>query len=36
VGEDWVSTHPRTLYLLRQEVEAWERGGPLSLALAVD
>lgn len=35
-GEDWVATHPRTLYLLRQEVEAWERGGPLTLVLAVD
>jgi exopolyphosphatase/guanosine-5'-triphosphate,3'-diphosphate pyrophosphatase len=30
---DWVETHPRTLHLLREEAEAWARGGPLSLQL---
>ena len=29
----WADTHPRTLYLLSEEVEAWARGGPLRLAL---
>jgi exopolyphosphatase / guanosine-5'-triphosphate,3'-diphosphate pyrophosphatase len=33
-GEAWAASHPRTLYLLRQEVEAWARGGPLTLVLA--
>jgi exopolyphosphatase/guanosine-5'-triphosphate,3'-diphosphate pyrophosphatase len=34
-GDDWADTHPRTLYLLRQEVDAWQRSGPLlSLQLA--
>ena len=31
----WSDTHPRTLHLLREEVSAWERGGPLQLALSV-
>lgn len=29
----WVETHPRTLYLLQQEAEAWQRGGSLQLVL---
>jgi exopolyphosphatase / guanosine-5'-triphosphate,3'-diphosphate pyrophosphatase len=29
----WAETHPRTLHLLREEVSAWERGGPLQLVL---
>jgi exopolyphosphatase / guanosine-5'-triphosphate,3'-diphosphate pyrophosphatase len=31
----WAETHPRTVYLLEQEVQAWNRGGPLQLMLAV-
>jgi exopolyphosphatase/guanosine-5'-triphosphate,3'-diphosphate pyrophosphatase len=31
---EWSQTHPRTLHLLNEEVVAWERGGPLRLALA--
>lgn len=34
VPEDWEDTHPRTLYLLQAEVNAWARGGPLTLELA--
>lgn len=30
---EWADTHPRTLHLLGEEVNAWERGGPLALAL---
>ena len=30
---EWAATHPRTLYLLQQEVEAWSRSGVLALAL---
>jgi exopolyphosphatase/guanosine-5'-triphosphate,3'-diphosphate pyrophosphatase len=30
---DWAEQHPRTLHLLAEEVAAWERGGPLRLAL---
>jgi exopolyphosphatase/guanosine-5'-triphosphate,3'-diphosphate pyrophosphatase len=30
---EWAQTHPRTLYLLREEAEAWARGGTLKLVL---
>ena len=30
---DWAATHPRTLYLLQQEAQAWLRSGVLELAL---
>jgi exopolyphosphatase / guanosine-5'-triphosphate,3'-diphosphate pyrophosphatase len=30
---DWASAHPRTLYLLEQEVEAWVKSGAYTLAL---
>jgi len=30
---DWVDSHPRTLHLLTEEATAWERGGPLTLAI---
>lgn len=30
---DWPDRHPRTLYLLREEVSAWVRSGPLRLLL---
>jgi exopolyphosphatase / guanosine-5'-triphosphate,3'-diphosphate pyrophosphatase len=30
---NWADTHPRTLFLLREEVTAWARSGPLRLAL---
>lgn len=30
---DWPESHPRTLYLLNEEVQAWERHGPLTLEL---
>ena len=29
----WVESHPRTLFLLHEEVEDWQRGGTLKLAL---
>ena len=29
----WAETHPRTLFLLREEVAAWARSGPLRLVL---
>ncbi len=32
-GEAWAETHPRTLFLLREEVDMWARGGTLKLAL---
>ncbi|MBS0434614.1 MAG: exopolyphosphatase [Proteobacteria bacterium] len=32
-ASDWVAAHPRTLYLLQEEVQAWARGGVLRLAL---
>lgn len=32
-GADWAATHPRTLYLLQEEAEAWTRGGVLKLTL---
>jgi exopolyphosphatase/guanosine-5'-triphosphate,3'-diphosphate pyrophosphatase len=31
--EAWAETHPRTLFLLREEALAWSRSGPLSLVL---
>lgn len=31
----WVATHPKTLYLLQEEVAAWERSGGLRLLLKV-
>jgi exopolyphosphatase / guanosine-5'-triphosphate,3'-diphosphate pyrophosphatase len=30
---EWAQTHPRTLYLLQEEVVAWERSGSLKLVL---
>jgi exopolyphosphatase/guanosine-5'-triphosphate,3'-diphosphate pyrophosphatase len=33
VPADWAQAHPRTLYLLREEAEAWSRGGTLKLTL---
>jgi exopolyphosphatase/guanosine-5'-triphosphate,3'-diphosphate pyrophosphatase len=30
---EWAATHPRTLYLLQQEAQAWARSGVLELAL---
>ncbi len=30
----WVETHPRALHLLREEMEAWTKAGPLHPALA--
>jgi exopolyphosphatase/guanosine-5'-triphosphate,3'-diphosphate pyrophosphatase len=30
---EWARTHPRTLHLLREEAEAWSRGGTLTLSL---
>ena len=30
---EWAQTHPRTLYLLQEEVAAWERSGSLKLVL---
>jgi exopolyphosphatase/guanosine-5'-triphosphate,3'-diphosphate pyrophosphatase len=30
---DWAAAHPRTLFLLREEAEAWARGGTLALQL---
>ena len=29
----WARSHPRTMYLLGEEVAAWERGGSLQLRL---
>ena len=29
----WAETHPRTLHLLQEEAAAWERSGPLKLAI---
>jgi exopolyphosphatase / guanosine-5'-triphosphate,3'-diphosphate pyrophosphatase len=31
----WADAHPRTQYLLQEEASAWERSGPLRLALRV-
>jgi len=33
-SQDWAAAHPRTLYLLEQEAEAWSRSGVLDLVLA--
>jgi exopolyphosphatase / guanosine-5'-triphosphate,3'-diphosphate pyrophosphatase len=30
---EWADTHPRTMYLLQEEVTAWERSGSLKLVL---
>jgi exopolyphosphatase / guanosine-5'-triphosphate,3'-diphosphate pyrophosphatase len=30
---EWAETHPRTMYLLQEEVAAWERSGSLKLVL---
>ncbi len=32
-GEAWARSHPRTLFLLEEEAETWNRGGPLQLVL---
>ena len=32
---EWAAAHPRTLYLLEQEVEAWSKSGAYLLALRV-
>jgi exopolyphosphatase/guanosine-5'-triphosphate,3'-diphosphate pyrophosphatase len=32
-GERWGKAHPRAVYLLREEAEAWARGGVLALEL---
>ena len=32
-SEGWAQTHPRTLFLLNEEVEAWQRSNLLKLAL---
>jgi exopolyphosphatase/guanosine-5'-triphosphate,3'-diphosphate pyrophosphatase len=32
-GARWAETHPRTLFLLREEADAWARGTPLRLQL---
>jgi exopolyphosphatase/guanosine-5'-triphosphate,3'-diphosphate pyrophosphatase len=29
----WMDSHPRTLFLLHEEAEAWSRGGVLRLSL---
>ena len=29
----WAASRPRTVFLLREEAETWNRGGPLRLAL---
>ncbi len=31
VRPDWAATNPRTMHLLGEEVNAWEKGGPISL-----
>jgi exopolyphosphatase/guanosine-5'-triphosphate,3'-diphosphate pyrophosphatase len=33
-SEQWAATHPRTLFLLQEEAEAWARSGTLKLMLA--
>ena len=30
---EWAATHPRTLYLLEQEAEAWSKSGAYGLTL---
>lgn len=34
VAPEWAAAHPRTLFLLQEEITAWERVGVLKLALA--
>jgi len=31
--QEWAALHPRTLYLLQEEAQAWERSGVMKLAL---
>ena len=33
---EWAASHPRTLYLLQEEAQAWERSGVLKLVLDTD
>jgi len=33
-SDAWAEAHPRTLHLLREEAEVWQRQGPLRLMLA--
>ncbi len=33
VADDWAADHPRTMYLLREEVSVWTRSGGLELLL---
>jgi exopolyphosphatase/guanosine-5'-triphosphate,3'-diphosphate pyrophosphatase len=33
LARGWAQTHPRTLYLLQQEAQAWSRSGVLELTL---
>jgi len=32
-GADWAASHPRTLFLLQEEAQAWARGGVLKLTM---
>ena len=32
-SDEWAASHPRTLFLLQEEVQAWARGGVLKLSL---
>jgi exopolyphosphatase/guanosine-5'-triphosphate,3'-diphosphate pyrophosphatase len=32
-ADEWAALHPRTLYLLQEEAQAWERSGVMKLAL---
>jgi exopolyphosphatase / guanosine-5'-triphosphate,3'-diphosphate pyrophosphatase len=32
-SQAWADTHPRTLYLLREEADTWARSAPLALEL---
>ncbi|HWH75480.1 MAG TPA: Ppx/GppA family phosphatase [Methylibium sp.] len=34
IDSAWAAGHPRTLYLLAEEMRAWERAGPLRLTLS--
>lgn len=36
IPPSWAARHPRALYLLREEVEAWAKLGRLSLSLSTD
>jgi exopolyphosphatase/guanosine-5'-triphosphate,3'-diphosphate pyrophosphatase len=33
VPAEWTQKRPRTLHLLNEEIEAWERGGPFRLEI---